>query len=419
MTSGDADAARKEANLHVSHMIIDGLAELGATSEETAVSVEVLQEHMHQRIPAGAAGRYYQALNPDAEKTTSSTERHARVEEGQRQLVTWFTTRELPKFGLHERDGKYWLDQQSPPRIHRPGRSGRVPYSPGEDALSDRRSMQQEAGASIVADLDRILGPIDESIVASLVKSMRRKGYITQFPIVKDTAGHVIAGRHRNQAAALAGVAPEVVTFNGSAIEAAYVALADTLERRHLNPKQVKAIEKAFRDAGYDWDQIVRDWDLDVPVRDRIRAELLANHKRPDSTIAKIAGDDHTVRTVREEMEGKSEIPIYRVERGRISKITDQQLDEIDALDLGYPQIMERYKVGQTAAQNAKTKVLNRRKERARPAQPEPEPETEPQAEQEQTKHIHNLVTQTRMRAETRVICDECGDVLQEWEVQQ
>ncbi len=254
-------SVRAEAELHVSHMIIDALGELGADSEQTSVALADLQEHMRQRVPSGMAGRYFQALHPDSSKE-SSEERQQRIEEGADGLIEWYA-HHLVQYGLREKDGKFWLDQDDPPKIRRPSKTKRVAYRPGEDTLADRKSMQNAAARAIVADLDRILGPLDENLVAALRQSMERQGYIEQFPVVKDREGHVLVGRHRLKAADLANVTPAVSIFTGSDIEAAYAVLADLLKRRHLSERQLKAVETSFKDAGFDWEQIVKDHGLD------------------------------------------------------------------------------------------------------------------------------------------------------------
>jgi ParB-like chromosome segregation protein Spo0J len=256
------NSVRAEAELHVSHMIIDALGELGADSEQTSVRLADLQDHMRQRVPSGMAGRYFQALHPDSPKESTREERQQRIEDGADGLIEWYA-HHLVQYGLRNKDGKFWLDPDDPPKIRRPSKTRRVTYRPGEDALADRWSMQNAAARAIVADLDRILGPLDESLVATLRQSMERQGYIEQFPVIKDPEGHVLTGRHRLKAAELAKVKPAVSVFMGSDIDAAYAVLADLLERRHLSEKQLKAIEASFKAAGFDWEQIVKDHGLD------------------------------------------------------------------------------------------------------------------------------------------------------------
>jgi hypothetical protein len=291
-------SVRAEAELHVSHMIIDALGELDADGEQTSVTLAELQDHMRQRVPSGMAGRYFQALHPDSPKE-SSEERQHRIEEGADGLVEWYA-HHLVRHGLREKDGKFWLDLDNPPRIRRPSKTKRVAYRPGEDALADRRSMQNAAARAIVTDLDRILGPLDENLVATLRQSMEREGYIEQFPLVKDREGHVLAGRHRLKAAELAKVTPVVSTFTGSDIDAAYAVLADILERRHLSEKRLKAIETSFKDAGFDWEQIVKDHGLDPATvapskRAQIEAALQECPEMSHRQIAEKLGVSHTL----------------------------------------------------------------------------------------------------------------------------
>ena len=217
---------------------------------------------MRQRVPSGMAGRYFQALNPDSPRESSREERQQRIEDGADGLIQWYADH-LVRYGLREKDKKFWLDLDDPPKIRRPSKTKRVAYRPGEDALADRKGMQNAAARAIITDLDRILGPLDESLVATLRQSMQREGYIEQFPIVRDHEGHILAGRHRLKAAELANVTPAVSVFMGSDIDAAYAVLADILERRHLSDRQLKAVEASFKDAGFDWEQVVKDHGLD------------------------------------------------------------------------------------------------------------------------------------------------------------
>lgn len=292
-------SVRAEAELHVSHMIIDALGELGADSEQTSVTLAELQEHMRQRVPSGMAGRYFQALHPDSPKESSREERQQRIEEGADGLIEWYADH-LVRYGLREKDRKFWLDLDDPPKIRRPSKTKRVAYRPGEDTLADRRSMQNAAARAIVTDLDRILGPLDESLVATLRQSMEREGYIEQFPVVKDREGHVLVGRHRLKAAELANVTPAVSVFTGSDIEAAYAVLADLLERRHLSERHLKAVETSFKDAGFDWEQIVKDHGLDPATvapskRAQIETALEECPKLSHRQIAEKLGVSHNL----------------------------------------------------------------------------------------------------------------------------
>jgi hypothetical protein len=277
-------SVRAEAELHVSHMIIDALGELSADSEQTSATLAELQEHMRQRVPSGMAGRYFQAVHPDSSKESSREERQQRIEEGADGLIEWYADH-LVRYGLREKDGKFWFDPDDPPKIRRPSKTKRIAYRPGEDTLADRKSMQNAAARAIVTDLDRILGPLDESLVAALRQSMERAGYIEQFPVVIDRENHVLLGRHRLKAAELANVTPTVSIFTGSDIEAAYAVLADLLERRHLSERQLKAVETSFKDAGFDWEQIVKDHGLNpATVTPSTRAQDL-KYKALDEEI--------------------------------------------------------------------------------------------------------------------------------------
>ena len=342
-----------EAELHVSHMIIDALGELGADGEQTSVTLADLQEHMRQRVPSGMAGRYFQALHPDSPKESSREERQQRIEEGADGLIEWYADH-LVRYGLREKDGKFWLDLDDPPRIRRPSKTKRVAYRPGEDTLADRKSMQNAAARAIVTNLDRILGPLDENLIATLRQSMKRQGYIEQFPVVKDREGHVLAGRHRLKAAELANVTPVVSVFTGSDIEAAYAVLADLLERRHLSERQLKAVETSFKDAGFNWEQIVKDHGLDPATvapskRAQIETALQECPTLSHRQIAEKLGVSHTL---------VHQLCIEKMETGFDMSCTHSQAGQGAQTDLKYKALDEELKRRIRAGEKTEFRVL-------------------------------------------------------------
>jgi hypothetical protein len=254
----------------------------------------------------------------------------------------------------------------------------------------ERRSRAEEKSMTVTEYAQRLRDRGLRAVSAERVKEIRASvadfgDHRDAFPVLLDQHGNLLDGRHRRAVDPSWPFRKHQVNSDEDMLQVALVANQSAAWSRD------------------DWKglaHLVRAVGGQRGRRERVRDALLEDASRSNRQIAELVGcDDKTVAPARAELE-IAEFPQFRIHRyeftagrgqrpGKHSaacwcgegdaepkpekqqrKISDEQIEEIIADDLPWPEIASRYEVGQSAAQAAKTRAMERKKSRAPQAPP-------------------------------------------------
>lgn len=401
--------------------VADALAERLAWDEGSEVSEGDLWALVQPRLPRADAGRAYADRN--RKKADGLTEAE-RIAAGQRMFFDKALEVMEKRGQLGRSDSAVRLGPE--PLWRRVGeREPLEIYVPGWHGLKDAEARKRASDRKLLnAILKRKAFEVrpDSENYQALRTSFGRYGVRPEHPIIIDDSTDppfVLDGRTRLAVARELGLEEELLKYAHRVKADSSFALNElilgNLHRRQLTSKEIrdvramveegdgnleaaelKRIEAAFQETE---DRLQRNLG---EKNERIRAALTEDASRSNRLIAELIGtSDPTVGKVRDELMLKLSIHRYEFPKGGNSrigkhsaacwcgegdaepkpnrKISDEQIEEIIAHDLPWPEIVSRFGVGQSAAQSAKTRAMERKASRApRPAAqsyPQPTPQ--------------------------------------------